>query len=331
MARAAVAAAFLWRLVSIRSAIAAFGVIAVGWVGGLVLKAIMHGAGFRIHPLGLRFAGADQLFPNGRLWIESIAYLGNGDFWGQEFKARGAFALICCAIVLTALWAVGRMLRGWARERTVGEPTHAVFVAIWVTCAVANAAVFVLSTAPIDILSSRYLVPAWFALCSLLPLVALRWPFARFAVTAGVAVVGIASAVALARGDATDNRANWPDGFLQGELRKTLQAEGLKVGYAGYWDAAPITWGTHQQLEVYPVYACNGTTLCRFYFHNISSWYTPRPNTKTYLVLDPSQPLVTAPDPNMGKPLKVLTVNRLKVFVYGYDIASRFGPAPASS
>jgi hypothetical protein len=291
----------------------------------------MHGAGYRIHPLGLRFADADKLFPNGRLGIESIAFLGNGDFWGRNLDARAAFALLCCALVLAAAWAAIRMVRHRLSERAVAAPALAVFVTFWSVCAIGTAAVFVLSTAPVDILSSRYLVPAWFALCSLLPLLAARMPAARVAIAAGVAVIGIASALALARGDATDNAANWPDGGLQGQLRTTLQREGLKVGYAGYWDAAPITWGTHTDLEVYPVWACSGAQLCRFYFHNISSWYAPRPNTKTYLIVDPAQPLVTGPDPAMGKPLKTLSVGRLQVYVYRYDIASKLGAAPAGS
>jgi hypothetical protein len=328
----ALAAVLLWRLVSRRTALAAAGVIGVGVVGGLLLKALMHGAGYRIHPLGLRFAAAEKIFPNGRLGIESIAYLGNGDFWGQTLKARGVFALICCAIVLTAVWALIRMGRGWAREREREiDPARAVFVVFWAACALGTVAVFVLSTAPVDILSSRYLVPAWFALCSLLPLIALRWPAARVAVTAGVCVIGVASTIALNRGDATDNGANWPDGALQGQLRRALQAEGLKVGYAGYWDAAAITWGTKGDLQVYPVWACDGAKLCRFYFHNISSWYAPRPNTKTYLIVDPVQPFVSAPDPGMGKPLKTLGIGRLQVYVYGYDIASKLGAAPPGS
>jgi hypothetical protein len=325
----AVAAIALWRLVSLRSAIAAAGVVAVGVAGGLLLKALMHGADYRIHPLDLKFAADDKLFPNARLGVESIAYLGNGDFWGQPLNARGAFALLCCALVLVAAWAVIRMARAWALERAVDDPARVVLITFWGVCAIGTAAVFVLSTAPVDILSSRYLVPAWFALCSLVPLMVLRWPPVRVALTLGVTVLAVASTIALARGDATDNLANWPDGALQGQLRTALQAEGLKVGYAGYWDAAPITWGTHQDLEVYPVWACDGAKLCRFYFHNISSWYTPRPNTKTYLVVDPAQPLVAGPDPAMGKPLKTLNVGRLQVYVYDHDIASELGPAPA--
>ena len=62
------------------------------------------------------------------------------------------------------------------------------------------------------------------------------------------------SAVALARGEATDNLGNWPDGALQGQLRNALEARHLKYGYAGYWDAAAITWGTHEHLEVFPIW-----------------------------------------------------------------------------
>jgi hypothetical protein len=327
----AAAALALWRAVSIRAAIAAGGVIVVGVVGGLGLKALMHGAGYRIHPINLIFADAQHIFSNGRLGLESIAYLGNGDFWGQPLKAKGTFALLCAAITLTAAWAIIRMVRGWARERTLADPARTVFVTFWAGCALGTTAVFVFSSAPVDILSSRYLVPSWFALCSLLPLLVLRWPVTRTAIAAGVAVLGIASTIALARGDATDNLANWPDGGLQGQLRKALQRENLKVGYAGYWDAAAITWGTHQALEVYPIYACAPPTLCRFYFHNLSSWYVPRPNTRTYLIIDPAQPNPTVPDPAFGKPVKTLAVGRLQVFVYGYDIASRLGPPPTSS
>jgi hypothetical protein len=69
----AFAAVALWRVVSLRAGLAAAGVLVVGVAGGLILKAIMHGAGYRIHPLGLRFADQDKLFTNGRLGIESVA------------------------------------------------------------------------------------------------------------------------------------------------------------------------------------------------------------------------------------------------------------------
>ena len=104
--------------------------LAVGVIGGLLLKAIMHGAGYRIHPLDLRFAADDKLFPNARLGVESIAYLGNGDFWGQP-QRRGAFALLCCALVLAAAWAVIRMARGWALERAVDDPARVVLITFW--------------------------------------------------------------------------------------------------------------------------------------------------------------------------------------------------------
>ena len=76
---------------------------------------------------------------------------------------------------------------------------------------------------------------------------------------------------------------------------------------------------------MYPVSVCDqGAHLCPFDLHVISSWYTPRPSTRSFLLTDPRLPLVPAPTPGLGRPSAVYRVGRLTMYVYPYDIASRF-------
>jgi hypothetical protein len=52
----------------------------------------------------------------------------------------------------------------------------------------------------------------------------------------------------------------------------------------------------------------------------------PKQGARTFLVVDPTQPGVQAPDPRFGRPERIERIGQLEVRVYGYDIASRLGP-----
>jgi hypothetical protein len=249
--------------------------------------------------------------------------MGNGDFWGHELGFRGGFALLCALLTGAGLIAVVRHVRATASRWREADHARLVYVAFWAGCAAATLAVFVFSTAPVNQLTFRYIVPAWFSLAALLPLTAAARRWARPAITAGVCAIAAASTIAVARGDASTN-PGWPDHALAEELERRLEPLDVTKGYAGYWDAAPITWATHTRLKVYPVWQCQPPepALCRFYFHNISSWYEPEEGARTFLIVDPEQPFVTGPDPAFGEPIRTFTVGRLTVHVYDDDIAA---------
>jgi hypothetical protein len=79
---------------------------------------------------------------------------------------------------------------------------------------------------------------------------------------------------------------------------------------------------------VYPVIFC-GRVLCRFPYHQISSWYTPRPAERTFLVVDCALAVlntVGSPPANLDKPIATTSIGQLTVFVYPYDIAAKLGP-----
>jgi hypothetical protein len=116
---------------------------------------------------------------------------------------------------------------------------------------------------------------------------------------------------------------------VSGPLLRLARAERVKYGYAGYWDAAPLSWQMKTAVQLYPVGQCyrNGGFLCRVPIHRISSWYHPRPHTRTMLVVDPAQTAfgpVDAP-PSLGKPERVVAIRPVTVYIYPYDIAARFG------
>ena len=114
-------------------------------------------------------------------------------------------------------------------------------------------------------------------------------------------------------------------GFYK-QVAQIAAREHLNVGYADYWDAAPIMWSTHFKVRAYPVQDC-APNLCWSYLHMITSWYTtPRPGQRSFLIADPSQPVSAAPTPNLGKPSAVHQIGTLTMYVYLYDIASRMIP-----
>lgn len=125
--------------------------------------------------------------------------------------------------------------------------------------------------------------------------------------------------------DAIAESAKLPSYRLANEVEQIARNDHLTVGYAGYWDAAPITWASHMSVKVYPVEDCQ-VGLCRFDLHQISSWYRPRAGASSFLLADPSQPIEASPPADLGAPSAVLHVGPATMYVYPYDIASHIHP-----
>jgi hypothetical protein len=76
------------------------------------------------------------------------------------------------------------------------------------------------------------------------------------------------------------------------------------------------------RVRVRPVYTC-GARVCRMHLYRISSWYTPKPGTRSFLLVDPAQPILAAPDPAFGKPQRTVTLpGNIGMFIYDHDIAA---------
>ena len=78
-------------------------------------------------------------------------------------------------------------------------------------------------------------------------------------------------------------------------------------------------------MQVYPVAVCDqNARLCRFDLHFISSWYSPRPRTGSFLLTDDrSNESVTKPTPDLGRPTAVYRIGPIEMYTYPYDLAAR--------
>ena len=144
---------------------------------------------------------------------------------------------------------------------------------------------------------------------------------------AGTCVFALGGAVSLARGISTEGTEfHTPvSAGVANQIARIAAREHLSVGYAGYWDASPVTWTTGFRVQVYPVAVCDQNAhLCRFDLHFISSWYSPRPRTGSFLLTDDrSNESVTKPTPDLGRPTAVYRIGPIEMYTYPYDLAAR--------
>jgi hypothetical protein len=277
------------------------------------------------------FASAEALSTNFKLWWQSLMVLGNGNFFGKLLGFTSALQLLCALLTLATLLLVLRfayrsLLDAAPRVERLGDAPslRIAWCAFWGSSALLLSASFIFSSNPLDINSSRYLLGAIYATAALLPLLATGGTFARALVTAGAATFALSGLFSLL--DNQELASGAPSYSLYNQLDHYLDREHLTVGYADYWDAAPIMWSTRFHIKAYPVQDC-APNLCWSSLHMITSWYTtPRPGVRTFLISDPSQPISSAPTATLGKPSSAQQVGVLTVYVYPYDIATHMKP-----
>jgi hypothetical protein len=321
VAPAALAAAFAyWRTPGPQArafALPVAAIVAIAAVGGRLLVTVMKHDGFNLRDLGLTLSPADAVVPHIRLLVEGLTDFGNGDFYGRAIGLRGVVALACAALVLLAIGISARHAREALRRADLDRPLI-VHVAFWAASAVLLVGSFVLTTAPTDPATARYAIPVLYGTAALLPLALVRH---RVLVALAVSAFGLVSVAGLLRKDYADAPFAGPD--TAAALEKVVAREHLQRGYAGYWDAANLMWASHMKVRVYPVYSCPAPKVCRMYLHRISSWYTPHPGTRSFLLVDPAQPILAGPDPAFGKPVRTLTLpGNVQMLIYSGDIAA---------
>jgi hypothetical protein len=323
------------RRIAVSSALV--GVAAV--IGSRVIVSVMEGQDVRPYTFDVAMAGFDRITTNFRLLAQSLAYLFNGDFSGLRLSAETALTVACAGALTVAVVAAFRYgLRWWRGELRVPRPApspaggeesmRALHIAFWALAGSLLALAFVLTDVAQNRYSARYLLTAGYAVAALVPVAAvLRGRGARAIVTVGVCVIAGGSIMGLARRDVQANPSHYPTGTVAGPLLRLAQTERVNYGYAGYWDAAALTWQMKMKLRLYPISECGTNRLCPFPFHKISSWYTPRPGTRSLYVVDhlqQSRPDPKEPGDRFGRPDRAVSIGQLTVYVYPYDIASRF-------
>jgi hypothetical protein len=286
-------------------------------------------------PFPIVFVGAEAILASVQNLITTLASLGGGDFFGESVGVESVLTFAAGALTLAAIAGILRTLWRWACS-TADTSTPAstqvaareLFVAFWGLVLVLTLAVFALTSVSATTGDGRYLIAAWVAIAALLGILATR-PVARAVLVLAVALFGVLN-VRSEISAGVPPAGVGPDQRLAGAIEHFALAHGARVGYASYWDAAPVTWETHLRVQAYPIQPCSTPTgLCRFYAIQIDTWYSPRPDTSTFLLTDTRStvPLaVTAPPASLGPPVAQEAVGEgLTVYVYDHDIAADIG------
>ena len=271
------------------------------------------------------FGTGDQISTSFKLWWQSVATLGNGAFFGLRLSFTSGLEAACAVLSIVAVLLIPRI--GWQRLRdrgpTLAAPAAAriALVVFWGTSAILLTAAFLLSAAAIDVSADRYLVGLVYAAAALVPMAAARRPTMKVTAVACSCVFGLSAVVSMARDTAA--QASAVSTGLVNRVIGVAERNHLTLGYAGYWEASPVTWASNLRIRIYPVAMCAGNQLCRFYLHTVSSWYTPRPGRRSFLLTDPTFPLVQTTVPNLGPPVAVHHIGQVTMYVYPYDIATK--------
>jgi hypothetical protein len=176
-----------------------------------------------------------------------------------------------------------------------------------------------------------YLTPLFLAIAVSVPIAARRSLHWRAVVGAGAGLFCLMSIVSLTQRQIPKTYDQF--GFVRDgdQVLGLIDHLGLHRGYASYGAASPLTFRSGGRILVSPVIPCAPTpdslTLCGFPANRVRAWYTPQPGP-SFVIADPTLPwAVPVPPPaGLGVPSQVLTAGSQTVYVYPYDVASRFGP-----
>jgi hypothetical protein len=306
-------------------------VTVVAFLVGLVLHQAVLDDHIAPAPFSISFSDDNELLAHFGLLIQSGFDLFSGGFGGQTIQVLSVLEFLCAVAVIIALCAgvvaarsgVLMLWKAIGSRQDQVLSTRTALLTFWGVATVVTSIIYVFSTVP-SAFSGRYLLPAAYGLTFILAVLAAGDLRRQLALVAGVSLLTFTAVVQSAHHELRPAAGSEPGTQVATRLAQVLRANDLKHGYAGYWDAAPLTWEMGGTAQVYPVYACRRARLCPFYLHTISSWYTPRGAMRTFLISDPTQPRNPSPPKGLGTPVKTLHVDQLTVYVYGYDIASKF-------
>jgi hypothetical protein len=301
-------------------------------LAGAAFSHVMQANGVHGYPIGYKFVAGDQIGHNATLLIESMSALAGGDFLGSAISTTGLPVAALGSLVLLGLLLVLAEMRRRVRDdaarpksQELSTTPQFTYFSYWTICLVVAMVAFVGTSAPVDVFDARYLLGAYLAVGALLPALALRGVASKIVVAAGVSLFAVTATYELQKHPVDVNNA--PGASATDALMRFADHQRISYGYAGYWDALELTWGTKFHLNVYPVQNCapRRPSLCREAVGSISSWYIPRPNTRSMLVVDGALPGVTGVDPALGIPVATATIAGMRVYVYPYDIATKLG------
>lgn len=308
----------------------------VAVAAGTALNALMHSVGFRKTLIadGYSFVTLDQFLGAFKgLLLDTLA-LTNGNFFGRPVGLSSVAALAMAVLTIGAFCLPFTMLRSTlGRNGENQQAPRTVYLLFWTLVLLGTAAAYLLSPIPSAVgqtITARYVVPIFYAMAAMAPVWAAGTGWRKIAVAGGTTVLCLLSI----QGLWTTAESREPISQEAPQIAAFLQEEGLERGYGSYRLAHTFTYSVEMKYRAYPVFECraNSTDLCPFPVNSRSSWYRPESGTRTFLITDSGAgflSLSSPPSERFGEPLLNRRFGNLTVFVYDYDIASRFVSQPA--
>jgi hypothetical protein len=284
-------------------------------------------------PYPISLTATTQLVQNALHALQSLFAIFNGGFDRQDVTARSLLALACALVVTVALVVAARFSYRWAsglvprllageRERSRESLLRTTHLSFWLLAALVPLVAYVVTTVPNEN-SGRYLVTTAYGVVVLIVVGVVEPSRARrTAVTVAACVIVVASIISLALDFDTS-----PGDEMVRDVLPFVEGEGLTRGYGAYWTAVPLTWRSHMRVQVTPVVSCPKSPhgLCAYYNHTISNWYVPRPDIRSFLIVDHRYG-PPPPGERLGGTAEVVDFPHYSVYVYDYDIASNIRP-----
>jgi hypothetical protein len=280
-------------------------------------------------------APAGLVVSNVGLLLENVALFAHGKFAYVTAEEVGFLNVLRELLAIAAIAATvifGYILVRSARPILVdpGRPAEQRLLAIyWGVSIAAVSIAFVIVTAPVGTNAIRYVTTLWPALLTLVAIVYGRRAIAGLATLATVCAV--TGCLELARDFYTPVTGAPPDTEEAEAVEEFVSANDLDHGYAGYWDAIPLSIQSDFDVRAYPIEPCylpEEDRYCPQRLHIIEAWYEPKDDVRTFYVTNahPLAPYLDPPPASWGPPFKTVQRGDLTIYAYDYDIASRLEP-----
>lgn len=333
---------------AVGAGVVAFGAQRLLAAGDFVTRRQEFGGGY------LKFAPPDRLVENIALAGRGVLALAGVPGMGGQADGLAPLRWIVAVFLLAGIVAaVVPVLRRPApaagasqaapppatgRARSVHLMARRAYLTFWGVAAGAVALGYVMSDIPsakvvLHVPGDRYLVPLLLAVVAVIPVVLHgAGTSGRRRVGAGVAAACLVAgaAVGMVRGDIENAQRSEMSAQAAG-MAAWLDEMGVDRGYAGYWNAGPLSY--HTGLRVLAVRPCMSgprEALCPVALNGSRSWYRPASDFGSFVVVDDTSPgdIATARAwrADFGRPAEIRRFGSMLVRVYPYDVAARLAP-----
>jgi hypothetical protein len=317
-----------------------FGTAVVSVLTALVFAGIMRSEGVRgfgpsYHEF-LTFVKPGSLITNFDTLLGALPSLTAGGFFGKSVNARSELELLSAGLLFVALCAVvwsvrRRVANSLPRGAGGGDVVGARFVhtTFWMTALTLGLLVFMIGSPNPWTTDGRYLLGPYVAIAALLPLLLERGLGWKLIGTAGATLFALSALYQFQSGVVKEIPAGFPTAGTAHAVAAYAKKEDVSYSYGYYWSSINLMWNSDFGLKVYPVQRClhDRQNLCTFREISISNWDKPhRGSMRTMLIVNPKDTQVRRRWKALGPPISSTRIGTLRLYVYGFDIASKLKP-----